>query len=219
MDIKEAAQIIKDFEATSLTSKISSIEHALVGKKKKQTETFFERNGLDTNLLEAASQIKSLAAQINVIMHAAGILTALPHILEEGEVIQYVSLGAGNIGKEFDLETDRRIAEFKFISWKGGAESIRQNTLFKDFYYLAAKNTPKRKYLYLTGIDEPMKFLKGGRDLMSVLSKNNAFKELFWEQHGDKYKVVRDYFKAHSHLVKIVDLSPILPQLRGVDTE
>jgi hypothetical protein len=217
MKISKAAQIVKDFEGASLGRKIAAIETGLEGKDKSETETFFEQNGLDDNLLEAAGQIKSLAAQINVVIHAAGILSALPHILEDGEIVEYVSLGAGNIGKEFDLETDRRVAEFKFISWKGGAESIRQNTLFKDFYHLAAKVTTKRKYLYLLGLDEPLKFMNGGRNLMSVLSKNSAFKELFLQQHGSKYKVVRDYYKAHSTLVEIVDLSPVLPKLCSVE--
>ena len=61
----------------------------------------------------------------------------LPHTLEARGAVEYVSLGAGNTGREFDLETNRRIAEFKFIHWRGGAESIRQNQLFKDFYLVA----------------------------------------------------------------------------------
>ncbi|WP_283814259.1 hypothetical protein [Bradyrhizobium aeschynomenes] len=44
-------------------------------------------------------------------------MLCLPHILEEGEIVDYVSLGAGNTGRPFDLETNRRIAEFKFIHW------------------------------------------------------------------------------------------------------
>jgi hypothetical protein len=42
-------------------------------------------------------------------------------------------------GRSFDLETSYRVAvaEFKFIRWQGGPESIRQNQLFKDFYLLA----------------------------------------------------------------------------------
>jgi hypothetical protein len=59
------------------------------------------------------------------------------HILRPGEVIDCVSLGAGNTGRAFDLETNLRIAEFKFIHWQGGPESIRQNSLFKDFYEMA----------------------------------------------------------------------------------
>jgi hypothetical protein len=70
-------------------------------------------------VLGAAGLIKQLAGQINVVIHALGIL--LCHILRPGEVIDYVSLGAGNSGRAFGLETNQRIAEFKFVHWQGGA--------------------------------------------------------------------------------------------------
>jgi hypothetical protein len=63
------------------------------------------------------------------VIHALGILLCLPHILRPGEVIDYVSLGAGNTGRAFDLETSLRVAEFKFIHGQGGPGSIRQNSL------------------------------------------------------------------------------------------
>lgn len=75
----------------------------------------------------------------------------LPHILEPGELVEYASLGAGNTGRQFDLETNFCVAEFKFINWRGGPESIRQNSIFKDYFLLAEAPTPKRKYLYLLG--------------------------------------------------------------------
>ena len=56
---------------------------------------------------------KRSAGQINVIVHAVGILVALPKILEPGELVQSLSLGAGNTGRAHDLETDRRIDEFR----------------------------------------------------------------------------------------------------------
>lgn len=43
----------------------------------------------------------------------------LPHILEPDERVESVSLGAGNTGRDFDLETNVRVAEFKFIHWRG----------------------------------------------------------------------------------------------------
>jgi len=61
-------------------------------------------------VLGAAGLIKQLAGQINVVIHALGILLCLPHILRPGEVIEYVSLGAGNTGRAFDLETNLRVA-------------------------------------------------------------------------------------------------------------
>jgi len=56
--------------------------------------------------MAAAALMKRVAGQINVVIHALGILLCLPHILEADEVVEYVSLGAGNTGRAFDLETN-----------------------------------------------------------------------------------------------------------------
>jgi hypothetical protein len=135
------------------------------------------------------------------------------------ETVEYVSLGAGNTGREFDLETNRRIAEFKFIHWRGGAESIRQNQLFKDFYLLAESTSRKRKYLYVLGTHTPLRFLNGGRKLDSVLSRNVKLLNDLQTQHGTKYKKVCEYYLAHRHLVVIEDVSPWLPELVAESAE
>ena len=83
------------------------------------------------DLLRAAVVVKRAAAQIDEIVRTAGMLLCLPELLEDGEQIEGVSLAAGNTGKAFDLVTDRRIAEFTFIDWKGGSESIRKQKFFK----------------------------------------------------------------------------------------
>ena len=53
------------------------------------------RCGAKAEVLSAAGIIKRLSGQINVVIHALGILLCLPHILRLNEVIDYVSLGAG----------------------------------------------------------------------------------------------------------------------------
>jgi hypothetical protein len=35
----------------------------------------------------------------------------------------FPKIGAGYTGREFDLETNYRVAEFKFIHWRGGPEA------------------------------------------------------------------------------------------------
>ncbi len=87
---------------------------------KQNSQALSSTQNITASLLDSAFILKEVAGQINVIVHAVGILIALPHILREGEVIQSLSLGAGNTGKAFDLETDWRVAEFKFIQWRGG---------------------------------------------------------------------------------------------------
>lgn len=148
-----------------------------------------------------------------------GILLCLPRILEPGEAIQYVSLGAGNTGRDFDLETSRRIAEFKFINWKGGPESIGQNALFKDFYEMAEHATDKQRFLYVLGTEHVNKFFHGGRALSSVLSRNVKLGKEFAEKYGDRYQKVRDYYVPRKDMVMIQDVSSFIPELVAAAVE
>jgi hypothetical protein len=158
----------------------------------------------------SAASIKKLSGQINVIIHAAGILCSLPSILKPGEVVESVSLGAGNTGRQFDLETNFRVAEYKFIDWQGGPESTRQNGVFKDFYELAEHQTTKSKYLYVVGTSFPLKFLMGGKALTSVLSKYPKILQRITEKHGPGVVKVRDYYDLKKSEVKICDVSPYI---------
>ena len=174
---------------------------------------FLDLVGASHGSLAAASELKRIASQVNVTIHALGILLCLPHILEGSETIEYVSLGAGNTGRRFDLETDLRIAEFKFIRWRGGPESIRQNTTFKDFYELEVYPTPKRKYLYLLGTERALRFFRGRRAMKSVLSRNEELRRRFFDRFGERYSTVGEYFAEHRDLVEVADVSNWLPEL------
>ena len=176
-------------------------------------------SGAKAEVLGAAGVIKQLAGQINVIVHALGILLCLPHILQAGERIEYVSLGAGNTGRAFDLETNLRIAEFKFIHWQGGPESIRQNALFKDFFEMAEHESPKQKCLYVLGTEHAEKFLNGGRALSSVLSRNEKVRKTFTEKFGNQYLTVRDYYLPRKGMVVIQDVSTYVPELVAAAVE
>jgi hypothetical protein len=153
------------------------------------------------------------------VIHALGILLCLPHILQNGESIEYVSLGAGNTGRAFDLETNQRIAEFKFIHWQGGPESIRQNALFKDFYEMAEHPTEKHKVLYVLGTKHVGKFFSGGRAISSVLSRHVRLKDEFAQKFGDRYVKVRDYYLPRKGWVAIEDVSAFVPELVAAAVE
>lgn len=158
-ELEAALEIVESFSAQStLTQRIAEIETQLVAKDARTVTGFLHQAGIGQQVLEGALRIKEIAGQINVVVHALGILTALPYILDQDERITYLSLGAGNTGKDFDLETDKRIAEFKFIKWQGGPESIRQNGLFIDFFNLAEQDTHKRKCLYVMDKKHPCIF-------------------------------------------------------------
>ena len=127
--IAEALHLLQTFRGVDLTQTIYQIEKSVRGISAEKYAEVVSTSGAKAEVLGAAGLVKQLAGQINVVIHALGILLCLPHILRAGEIIEYVSLGAGNTGRAFDLETNQRVAEFKFIRWQGGPESIRQNSL------------------------------------------------------------------------------------------
>ena len=205
--------VLGGFAGPALTAQLRGIEQVARGVTVEDCDAFLEVAKAGSEVLAAAAALKRMAGQVNVAIHALGILRCLPHILEVEEEVEYVSLGAGNTGRRFDLETNLRIAEFKFIRWRGGAEAARQNAAFKDFVMLATQPTRKRKYLYLVGTEQALRFLEGGRALDSVLNANQKLGRLFWAQYGDRFSTVGEYYGVHGGEVEIVDVSPWVPEL------
>lgn len=195
-----------------LRKHISDLEQTLAGKTREEATALVAADGITSEALLAALVIKAMAGQINVIVHALGILLSLPYLLEEGETIEGLSLGAGNTGRNHDLETDKRVAEFKFITWRGGADTIRQNGLFVDLFNLASSDTTKRRELYVLGKREPDRFLNGRRAIPSVLTKHATVKERFDLRHAaNGYRTVRQYWDSVRDQVEIIDLRERVP--------
>src|SRR5580765_1512540 len=109
-DFVSAIKSVKAFTGTDLTQTLVTVEAAIRGNTALNCLRTLEECGAESAVLDAASLIKHLAGQVNVVIHALGILLCLPKILSPTEVIDYVSLGAGNTGRPFDLETNERIA-------------------------------------------------------------------------------------------------------------
>jgi hypothetical protein len=212
-DPADVARKLAGFTGPKLTATLAKVEGSIHGLTAGSCQAFLEEAKAGKQALAAAAEMKRLAGQINVVIHALGILLCLPHILEEGETVEYVSLGAGNTGRAFDLETNKRIAEFKFINWQGGSETIRQNSIFKDVFELIRHKTNKRKYLYVLGTHHPLKFLQGGRSLDSILSRHTKLKRIFDDLYGNKFQKVRDWYVTHASEVSVVDVSPWLSEL------
>jgi hypothetical protein len=210
MELEQAVAAFRRFCGLDLTRTLAQVEASVRGATSRSLEAALESFDAREEVLIGAGQLKRIVGQINVVIHALGILLCLPRLLEPEEIVQYVSLGGGNTGRAFDLETDRRVAEFKFIQWQGGPESIRQNQLFKDFFLLAEHEGPKQKYLYVLGTEHPLKFLNGGRSLLSVLSKDVGLQRQFHVKFGDQYQTVRQYFEPRRNSVVIQDVSPWL---------
>lgn len=208
MSIDIAIKAITDFQGTSLTKNLARIETSIIGLDANKLRDYCDVSNINDEFMASAASIKKLAGQINVIIHAAGILCSLPKILEPGEVVESISLGAGNTGRLFDLETNLRVAEYKFIDWQGGAESIRQNGIFKDFYSLAEYETKKSKHLYVVGTNHPVKFLTGGRALTSILSRYPVILEDITRKYGAGVTRVCDYYELKKSEIEILDISP-----------
>ncbi len=210
---KDLGNILEYYSGINLTSKIAKIESSLKDKNSGVIKNFVSSDpSVNINILNSAFKIKNVAGQINVIIHSLGILNALPFILEVDEAIEYLSLGAGNTGKHFDLSTNKRIAEFKFIDWKGN-DTIRQNNAFIDFFNLAECETEKNKYIYLTGKKQFLKFLNNSRSLSSVLSKNRKTSDNFFIKYDNKYKIVSEYYNHKKSEVNICDLYDVAPEM------
>ena len=210
MSIDKAIEAIEIFQGTSLTENLSSIESNIVGLGINEVLDFCGSRKIDHTFLASALSIKKVAGQINVIIHAAGILHSLRSILEQGELVESVSLGAGNTGRKFDLETNFRVAEYKFIDWQGGPESIRQNGIFKDFFELAEHETTKRKFLYVVGTEFPLRFFRGGRALTSILSRQPLLLERIYTKYGKGITKVCEYYEIKKQDVNICDVSPYI---------
>jgi len=162
-----------------------------------------------------AYSVKRAAGQINVLIHAVAGVLLLPKIMEPGERVQYVSWAPATPGRSFDLETDRRVAEFKFIHWRGGADTIGRISLFKDFYLLAEIDA-KRKELYVLDLNTPLKFLRGGRSLRAYSARASCFGTSFGRarrQICDRPRLLR----AKQHDVSLRDAlrSARTPRDRG----
>ncbi len=210
----QASEMIQSFRAGSLRATIAAIEKDLSSATAEPSSQKLATLGIGPELLAATILIKKNSSQIDEIIHAVGILLALPSILQKGEIIESLSLAAGNTGKGFDLETNLRIAEFTFIHWQGGPEVIRQNKIFKDFYFLAEANTTKKRELYTIGTDHPKKFFNSRRALHAILDGNRKLGEAFRAKYGDLFRCVRDYYAPRERHVALRDITEHIPLLK-----
>jgi hypothetical protein len=209
--VVDALGWVAKFRGSDLKIAVARLETLVANRDRLGLGTLLMHESVTGELLRAAVLIKRSAAQIDSIVHAAGILLSLPELLEEGETIQEVSLAAGNTGKPFDLVTDRRIAEFTFIDWKGGSESIRKQKLFKDFYLLAEADSAKRRCLYFLGDKHAPKVFGSRSTCESMLVKYAPLRDRFVQTYGSAIPV-RQYYETKKDLVALVNLERVAPK-------
>ena len=218
-DLIKATELLQAFKGNSFKKRVSGLERTFGGTNRDAAGRFLAQQDIGQELFAAALLIKHNSSQINEIVHALGILLALPSLLQDGERVEALSLAAGNTGKGFDLETTHRIAEFTFIEWQGGPEVIRQNKVFKDFYFLAETDTVKERELYAIGTSYVLAFLNSQRGLPQILKGNAKLGNSFRKKYGDRFPTVRDYYQTKRDVVKIRDVAEHISSLKKLKKE
>ena len=210
-DVVDALGRVAQFRGDDLAGAVGRLEGLVAGQERSALGSFLGQELVTMELLRAAVMVKRAASQIDNVVHAVGMLLCLPELLREGEVIEAVSLAAGNTGKPFDLVTDQRIAEFTFIDWKGGAESIRKQKVFKDFCQLAEASTGKERFLYFLGEKHAPKVFTSRTSCKDMLQKYAPLRDAFLQRY-DAAMTVREYCHAKDGVVKLVPLEQAAPK-------
>jgi hypothetical protein len=126
--------------------RVASLEGQLHGADRETARSVLASSGRDEDLVDCALIIRERIGMIDTLIHAAVITQVLPLILEPGETVKKrPSLGAGSDpDRSYDIETTRRVAEFKLSSWKGH-DSMRRRGLFADVVGLSLDTTGRRR--------------------------------------------------------------------------
>ena len=83
--LDDAYNHIQRFRRESLRQRIANLEVSLEGKDKRTCALLFADQGIDPTLLFSALVLKHASSQINEIVHALGVMLALPYVLCEDE--------------------------------------------------------------------------------------------------------------------------------------
>jgi hypothetical protein len=162
--------------------------------------------------------VRRHTGRIDDLIHASVITQALPLLLAEGErVARRPSLASGNDPtRPFDLETDRRIAEFKVAVWKG-SDTMRSRALVADLVHLAMADDGRAAELYVVG-QRPIRFLTASTVTVqwSLGRASPNLRSRFTDRYGPEDIMVRDFTAGPARHVALRDLIQILPALAAL---
>jgi hypothetical protein len=199
-----------------LTGVVADLEHALASSDAAEAGAAVGAADIDGELLAAALLVRRDLGRLNDLIHASAISLALPVILEPGERLSNrPSLAAGNDpSRPFDLETDRRVAEFKLGQWSG-TDAMRKRGVFHDLVHLAADTSGRRAELYVVG-PAPLRFLRSSRSNAAWALNRGAdsTRALFQERFGPLDMPVKEFTAGPAARVRLIDLAEVLPQVR-----
>ncbi|WP_371409121.1 hypothetical protein OG423_02660 [Micromonospora zamorensis] len=201
--------------AGDLTSRISALEADLNGVDRDAAAAVAAASELGFDVLHAALQVRKHAGRLSDVIHAAVITQVLPLILDDGErVLRRPSLAAGNDpGRLFDLETDRRVAEFKMAVWKG-RDTMRKRGVFADLVHLALAGPPRKAQLFVSG-PLPIRYLQTSNGSAAWALGRSApnLRRRFDEKFGSAEMTVRDFTAGPAKHVELIDLTELLPTI------
>ncbi|MFC9473383.1 hypothetical protein ACFTS5_14485 [Nocardia sp. NPDC056952] len=200
----------------NLTAHLAAAEADFQGAGSTTSHEVTTRYGFSDDLLDAALAVRAHVGRLNDVIHATVIARVLPALLEDGEVVvQRPSLGAGNDpSRPFDLETDRRIAEFKVAQWKG-ADTMRKRGVVADLVHLALDESGRRAQLFVVGA-LPIRFLTTSKSTIAwALARSSPRTRARFEQRFGPATdfTIADFTRVHGRHIELVDLATLVPSL------
>lgn len=176
--------------------------------------------GMSVELLHAALTVRRDIGRLNDLIHALAIGLTLESLLDPDERITVApSLAAGNDAatQTFDLQTDRRAAEFKLSVWTGH-DSQRQRGLFGDLVNLAA-HAPAGHTAQLFAVGQrPGKWLHNTRSRVAwALDGANRSTVAAVEHLGAPHELpIPEFAHTYAARVEVVDLNKHIPNLEAM---
>jgi hypothetical protein len=199
-----------------LAGTVANLEIALTGCGPADVAAVAAAHGVTAELLRSAIAARDALGKVNDVIHAAAIALALPHLLRPGETLTRPSLAAGNTPERlFDVETNMRIAEFKFARWDGG-DGGRQKPTVKDLARLAADTSDRSAELYVRGA-RPITWLTTTRSsVRQQLKRYPTEIAAFESAFGDAEISVSAFIAGAAAHVQVIDIEQRLPDLLAV---
>jgi hypothetical protein len=210
MNLNEAVNILNSFKNQSLKDVLKGIEET----KEVSNQHDFRK------LFEAAQKVKKASAQVDEMVHSAGIMLVLQSWLKKNEVIEYLSLGAANHKNRFDLETNLRIAEFKFGIWNdSSANGSRRRGYFGNYVSLLTSTDKREKYFVVEDKKGFMKFIEKEAKWENVLSRNKTgygkLSDFLNSKKQNDLKTVGEIFNKFDGEVRIISFDEIVLKHRA----
>lgn len=209
------ATLVAFLRQAQFTASVDRLERDLLNSDRTTAPAVTSAAGLSEELLEAALIVRRDVGRVSDVIHATVIALALPKILEPGEVVaNRPSLGPGNDKtRPFDLETNRRVAEFKVALWSGG-DMMRKRTLTADLVHLALDQSGRRPELWVAGT-EPLHFLRTStspvNDLLSRASRH--LRSDYRIRYGTEDIPLRDFVTRHAAHIHHRNIADVLPTI------